>query len=32
MEEHTKHSLSTLDHSHSFLAHLFDILVIGAPF
>jgi hypothetical protein len=28
MEEHTKHSLSTLDHSHSILAHLFDILVI----
>jgi hypothetical protein len=28
MEEHTKHSLSTLDHLHSILAHLFDILVI----
>jgi hypothetical protein len=28
MEENTKHSLSTLDHSHSVLAHLFDILVI----
>jgi hypothetical protein len=28
MEEHTKHSLSTLDHSHSILAHLFDVLVI----
>ena len=28
MEEHTKHSLSTLDHSHINLAHLFDILVI----
>jgi hypothetical protein len=28
MEEHTKHSLSTLDHSHSIHAHLFDILVI----
>jgi hypothetical protein len=28
MEEITKHSLSTLDHSHSILAHLFDILVI----
>jgi hypothetical protein len=28
MEEHTKHSLSTLDHSHSILVHLFDILVI----
>jgi hypothetical protein len=28
MEEYTKHSLSTLDHSHSILAHLFDILVI----
>jgi hypothetical protein len=28
MEEDTKHSLSTLDHSHSILAHLFDILVI----
>jgi hypothetical protein len=28
MEENTKHSLSTLDHSHSILAHLFDILVI----
>ena len=27
MEEQTKHSLSTLDHSHSILAHLFDILV-----
>jgi hypothetical protein len=27
-EEHTKHSLSTLDHSHSIPAHLFDILVI----
>jgi hypothetical protein len=26
--EYTKHSLSTLDHSHSILAHLFDILVI----
>jgi hypothetical protein len=28
MEEYTKLSLSTLDHSHSILAHLFDILVI----
>jgi hypothetical protein len=28
MEETTKHSLSTLDHSDSILAHLFDILVI----
>jgi hypothetical protein len=28
MKEHTKHSLSTLDHSHSILAHLFNILVI----
>jgi hypothetical protein len=28
MKENTKHSLSTLDHSHSILAHLFDILVI----
>jgi hypothetical protein len=28
MEENTKHSLSTLDHSHSILAHLFVILVI----
>jgi hypothetical protein len=28
MEEKTKHSLSTLDHSHSILVHLFDILVI----
>jgi hypothetical protein len=28
MEENTKHSLSTLDHSHSVLVHLFDILVI----
>jgi hypothetical protein len=28
MEEKTKHSLSTLDHSHSIPAHLFDILVI----
>ena len=28
MEEKNKHSLSTLDHSHSILAHLFDILVI----
>jgi hypothetical protein len=28
MEEDTKHSLSTLDHSHPILAHLFDILVI----
>jgi hypothetical protein len=28
MEEYIKHSLSTLDHSHSILAHLFDILVI----
>jgi hypothetical protein len=27
MEENTKHSLSTLDHSHSIIAHLFDILV-----
>jgi hypothetical protein len=25
MEDNTKHSLSTLDHSHSILAHLFDI-------
>jgi hypothetical protein len=28
MEENTKHSLSILEHSHSILAHLFDILVI----
>jgi hypothetical protein len=28
MEELPKHSLSTLDHSHINLAHLFDILVI----
>jgi hypothetical protein len=28
MEEKPKHSLSTLDHSHINLAHLFDILVI----
>jgi hypothetical protein len=28
MEEVSKHSLSTLDHSHSILAHLFDNLVI----
>jgi hypothetical protein len=28
MEEYTEQSLSTLDHSHSILAHLFDILVI----
>jgi hypothetical protein len=28
MEEYTKHSWSTLDHSHSILAHLFNILVI----
>jgi hypothetical protein len=28
MEEKTKYSLSTLDHSHINLAHLFDILVI----
>jgi hypothetical protein len=28
MEEIAKHSLSTLDHSHINLAHLFDILVI----
>jgi hypothetical protein len=28
MEENTKHSLSTLDHSHSILAHLLNILVI----
>jgi hypothetical protein len=28
MEEDTKHSLSTPDHSHINLAHLFDILVI----
>jgi hypothetical protein len=28
MEEATKHSKSTLDYSHSILAHLFDILVI----
>jgi hypothetical protein len=28
MEENTKQSLSTLDHSHSIIAHLFDILVI----
>jgi hypothetical protein len=27
MEDNTKHSLSTLDHSHSILVHLFDILV-----
>jgi hypothetical protein len=26
MEEHTKHSLSIVDHSHFILAHLFDIL------
>jgi hypothetical protein len=26
MEEHTKHTLSILDHSHSVFAHLFDIL------
>jgi hypothetical protein len=26
MEEHTKHPLSIVDHSHSILAHLFDIL------
>jgi hypothetical protein len=26
MEEHTKHSLSIIDHSHFILAHLFDIL------
>jgi hypothetical protein len=26
MEEYTKHSLSTVDHSHFVLAHLFDIL------
>jgi hypothetical protein len=28
MEENTKHPLSIIDHSHSILAHLFDILVI----
>jgi hypothetical protein len=28
MKEKYKHSLSTLDHSHFTLAHLFDILVI----
>jgi hypothetical protein len=28
MEDHTKHPLSILDHSHSTLAHLFDILMI----
>jgi hypothetical protein len=28
MKENTKHPLSILDHSHSILAHLFDILVI----
>jgi hypothetical protein len=28
MEEDTKHPLSTIDHSHIILAHLFDILVI----
>ena len=28
MEDNNKHSLSTLDHSHINLAHLFDILVI----
>jgi hypothetical protein len=28
MEKNTKHSLSTLDHSHFILAHLFNILVI----
>jgi hypothetical protein len=28
MEENTKHPLSTIDHSHIILAHLFDILVI----
>jgi hypothetical protein len=28
MEEYTKHPLSTIDHSHIILAHLFDILVI----
>jgi hypothetical protein len=28
MKENTKHSLSTLDHSHSIPVHLFDILVI----
>jgi hypothetical protein len=26
MEEYTKHPLSIVDHSHSILAHLFDIL------
>jgi hypothetical protein len=26
MEEHTKHTLSILDHSHFVFAHLFDIL------
>jgi hypothetical protein len=26
MEEHTKHSLNIVDHSHFILAHLFDIL------
>jgi hypothetical protein len=26
MEEKTKHPLSIVDHSHSILAHLFDIL------
>jgi hypothetical protein len=28
MKENTKHPLSILDHSHSILAHLFNILVI----
>jgi hypothetical protein len=28
MEENTKHPLSTFDHSHIILVHLFDILVI----
>ena len=28
MKENTKHPLSTIDHSHIILAHLFDILVI----
>jgi hypothetical protein len=28
MEKNTKHPLSTIDHSHIILAHLFDILVI----
>jgi hypothetical protein len=32
MEENTKHPLSTIDHSHIISAHLFDILVIWAPF